>query len=75
MTSKTLEINGKTNPEATVIIITAADQEALQPSSQGNFSTTITLDNGQNLIKIYSIMPDGETISLDRTVTYSTENF
>jgi hypothetical protein len=75
MTSKTLEINGKTNPEATVIIITAADQEVLQPSSQGNFSTTITLDNGQNLIKIYSIMPDGETISLDRTVTYSTENF
>jgi hypothetical protein len=75
LSNKTLSIGGKTNPGATVIIITAADQEVLQPSSQGDFSTTITLDDGQNLIQIRSILPSGETISLQRTVTYSTDSF
>src|ERR1035437_7163295 len=72
---KTLSINGKTNPNATVIIITNADQQLIQPSSQGDFSTTITLDNEQNLIEIRSILPTGETIVVHKTVTYSIEQF
>jgi len=75
LNNKTLSIGGKTNPEATVIIITASDQEVMQPSSQGNFLTTVTLGDGQNLIQIRSILPNGETISLQRTVTYSTDSF
>ena len=73
--SKTLAINGKTNPNATIMIYTSNDQEAIQPSSQGDFSTTITLDNGENLIKLMSILPGGETATLQLTVTYSTEDF
>jgi hypothetical protein len=73
--NKTLSINGKTNPNATVIIITNADQQIIQPSTQGDFSTTITLDNEQNLIEIRSILPTGETIVVHKTVTYSTEQF
>ena len=56
---KTLSINGKTNPNATVIIITNADQQVIQPSTQGDFSTTITLNDGQNLIQIRSILQTG----------------
>jgi hypothetical protein len=75
VSNKTLSISGKTNPGATLIIITGADQQVIQPSTQGDFSTTITLDDGQNLIEMHSILPSGETIMIRRTVTYSTEDF
>jgi hypothetical protein len=73
--SKTLVISGKTNPEATLIVITGADQQVIQPTSQGDFSTTITLGDGQNLIELQSILPTGETTMIKRTITYSIENF
>jgi hypothetical protein len=72
---KTFKINGKANPDATIIVVTENGQQVLQPTSQGAFSTTITLDNGQNVIKIQSILPGGETTMVQRTVTYSTEDF
>jgi len=75
VSNKTLQISGKTTPDATVIIITDANQEIIQPSSQGNFSTTITLENGENVIQVQAIAPDGGTTLLQRTVTYSTEDF
>ena len=73
--NKTLQILGTTNPGATVIIITSSGQDVLQPSSTGNFSTTIILDSGENLINVDSVLPDGEQTSVQRTVTYSTEDF
>ncbi len=75
VTDKTISVGGKTNPDATIIVITASDQQVLQPSSQGDFSTTITLNDDQNIIEIRSILPSGETTTVQRTVTYSTENF
>ena len=75
VSSKTLTINGKTNPNATIIIYTSGDQQVIQPSTQGDFSTTIAIDDGENLIKITSILPGGEITSVQRTVTYSTEKF
>jgi hypothetical protein len=73
--NKTFKISGKTNPDATIVIVTQGDQQILQPTSQGDFSTTTTLDNGQNIVKIQSILPGGETTQTQRTVTYSTEDF
>lgn len=75
VSNKILMISGKTNPESTVIIITDSDQLVLSPSSQGDFSTTITLSGGQNLIRVRAISPNGETTSVQKTVTYSTESF
>ena len=75
VTSKTLSISGKTEPEATVIVITDSGEQVLQPSSQGDFSTTITLADDQNLITVWALAPNGETANLKRTVTYSTDNF
>lgn len=75
VSSKTLTISGKTNPGATIIIYTTSDQQVIQPSTQGDFSTTLILDSGENLLKITSILPSGETTNLYRTVTFSTENF
>ena len=73
--NKTLVISGKTNPNATIIIYTSAGQQVIQPSSQGDFSTTLTLNDGENLLKFMSILPGGETTTMQRTVTYSTEDF
>lgn len=73
--NKTLQISGQTNPEATIVVITDSDQSLLQPTSMGNFSTTITLGTGQNIIEIESILPNGETTTIQRVVTYSTESF
>ncbi len=72
---KILNILGQTSPKATVVIITDSDQQVLKPDSQGNFSTTITLANNQNLITVESILPSGEIETLERTVTFSTSNF
>jgi hypothetical protein len=73
--NKILVVNGKTNPDSTMIIYTDSGQQVIQPSTQGDFSITLTLGNGQNLIKLMSILPSGEKTSLQRTVTYSTESF
>lgn len=75
VSSKTLIISGKTLPQATVIIVTNSDQLVVKPSSQGDFSTTITLENDQNLIRMFALSPNGETVTVQRTVTYSTTSF
>ncbi|HYM65228.1 MAG TPA: hypothetical protein VES68_01980 [Candidatus Sulfotelmatobacter sp.] len=75
VTSKTLNVSGKTNPEATVVVVTDSDQQVFKPSSQGNFSTSVTLTDDQNLITIWAISPNGESTSVQKTVTYSTDNF
>jgi len=73
--NKTLQISGKTTPDATIVIITDASQLVLEPTKDGNFSTTITLDSGQNLITIQAIAKNGETVNVKKTITYSTEDF
>jgi hypothetical protein len=73
--SKTFKIGGKVNPDATVVVITDNGQQVLQPTNQGDFSTTLTLEDGENIIVVQSILPGGETTKIQRTVTYSTEDF
>lgn len=75
VTNKTLIISGKTLPEATVVIVTNSDQLIVNPTSQGDFSTTITLESDQNLIRINALSSNGEIATIERTVTYSTESF
>lgn len=75
VSNKTLSIMGKAPPEATILVITDSDQLVFKPSSQGDFTTTITLDSGLNLINIEAVSPSGEIASVKRTVTYSTESF
>lgn len=75
VSNKSVFISGKTSADATVVIITDSDQLILKPSLQGDFSTTLIINNGQNLIRIRTISPNGEEASAERTVTYSTNNF
>ena len=72
---KIVTVSGKTVPGSLVTISTDVDDQVVSPSSIGNFSATVTIDNGGNIIHVLSIAPNGEEISVDRTVTFSTENF
>ncbi len=75
VTNKVLVISGKTAVNAIVTIVTDTSEDVINPSGNGDFSTTATLDEGQNIIEIIAIAPNGESQRLKRTVTYSQEEF
>lgn len=70
-----IKITGKTDPEAMIVILTDSDEQVLNPTASGNFSTTVTLEKGTNVIEITAVGQDGDTNSIERTVTYTTEAF
>lgn len=73
--SKVLIVSGRTSSNAVVIVITDSSEDVITPSSNGDFSTTVNLDEGQNILEVISIAPNGESIKIKRTVTYSQEEF
>jgi hypothetical protein len=72
---KVITLSGKTDPDSLIIILTEDDEQVLNPSEVGNFTTTVTLVDGENFIQITAIAPNGESVTVDRVVTYSTESF
>lgn len=72
---KTISVSGKTDPSATVAILTTSNQEVISPSKEGDFSTTVQIDEGVNYIKIQAILPNGEIKTVQRVVSYTTEDF
>jgi len=72
---KVITVSGTTVPDAAVIILTPIDEVLAIPTSNGNFSTTADIDDGQNIVEITAIKPGGEKISVQKTVTYSLEEF
>jgi hypothetical protein len=75
VTSRTLTINGKTNPDATIILTTSSDDQIVTPASNGNYSVTTTIASGENQILVTAIGSNGEETSKKITITYSTEDF
>lgn len=72
---KTVTVSGKTTKDATVVILTTSTHEVVKPSNQGDFTTNITIDDGANYIKIQAISPSGEIETVNRIVSYTTEDF
>ena len=72
---KTIKITGKTVPDAKIVILTATNQEAAVPTNDGDFSTDIVLNNGENIIEISAISSSGESVKVRRVVSYTTEEF
>lgn len=72
---KIVTISGKTVPSATIVISTQSTDQVITPASNGNFSTTLAIDDGENQIEITSIASNGEEARIVRTVTYSIESF
>jgi hypothetical protein len=75
LTEKVVAVSGKTLNDATIVIITENDQQVIKPTAVGNFATTVNIESGQNIIKITAFSKNGEQKTIERTVTYSTEDF
>jgi len=75
VTKKVVTISGRTTPDAIISIISKNHQDIITPSQNGEFSTTININDNQNIIEITAIGPNGESEKLVRTVTFSTEEF
>lgn len=73
--SKILVVSGKTTSNAVVIVITDSSEDVITPSLSGDFSTTVNLSEDQNVLEIIAIAPNGESIRIKKTVTYSQEEF
>ena len=64
--SSSLAVKGKTVPRASVNV---NDKETVADGS-GNFSATITLDEGENSIMVVAYDADGKSAEQELTVTY-----
>lgn len=72
---RTITISGKTAPSSTIIITTQTDDQVITSAQNGNFSTSVVIGDGQNIIEITAVLPNGEETKIIRTVTFSTETF
>ncbi|HKC15028.1 MAG TPA: hypothetical protein VKC89_03665 [Patescibacteria group bacterium] len=73
--TRVIKVSGKTDPDAMIIVLTDTDESVLNPTITGEFSTTVTIETGANPIQITAIGKNGETNTIERTITYSTESF
>jgi hypothetical protein len=73
--NKVLTVSGKTQSNAVVTVITDSSNDVVTPDASGNFSTAVNLDDGQNILEVISIAPNGESMTIKKTVTYSQEDF
>lgn len=73
--TRVIKISGKTDPDALIVILTENSEEVLNPTKNGDFSTTITLENGANLLEITAVGKNGDTNTIERTVSFAAENF
>lgn len=72
---RSIQIKGKTNPGATIIVTTNQEDIVAIPTPDGAFSINITIDAGSNRIITRSIAPNGEEAQDIRVVTFTTEEF
>jgi len=75
VSNKIITLSGQTVPDGTIIIITKSGQEVIKPTGMGAFTTTLTLEDGENQIRVIVYGTNGEAVAAQRTITYSTEDF
>ncbi|OGH18127.1 MAG: hypothetical protein A3C22_02835 [Candidatus Levybacteria bacterium RIFCSPHIGHO2_02_FULL_37_10] len=75
VTDKVLTISGRSAGNAAIVIVTDSFEDVIMPALNGDFSATVKIDNGQNIIDVTAIAPNGESVTIKKTVTYSQEEF
>ena len=68
-------MKGSTNPGNVIVVSTNLEDVEVLPSSEGEFSVSVDIDAGANVVLTRAIAPDGNSAQDIRTVTYSTEEF
>ncbi len=69
--NKNLIISGNTNPNASVLISTLSNDSVITSKPDGTFSTDLTLDPGENNLKVVVFDKNGDSRSQERTIYYS----
>jgi hypothetical protein len=72
---KTISVSGKTQPGATVLVSTEDGDQVVEPSGNGSFSLTTTIPDGTSILRITAVLPSGTEKVVQKTITFSTENF
>lgn len=72
---KLITVNGKTDPQATIIVSSEEVDQVIKPAANGDYTVSQTIPDGTTLLHITAIFPNGEEKTITRTVTYSSENF
>ena len=73
--TKLITIKGTAVKGATITVSTDDADQVIQPADSGDFTLTQTIPDGTSVIEFTAIFPDGTQKTIDRTVTFSTENF
>jgi hypothetical protein len=73
--TKLVTIKGTAVKGATITVSTDDADQVVQPADNGDFTLTQTIPDGTSIIEFTAIFPDGTEKKIDRTVTFSTENF
>jgi hypothetical protein len=72
-TSAQITVQGKTNPNSLVTAYTDTQEETFESNENGDFSGTLSLDEGPNEIIFTAYGQDAEEKSETRSVVYITE--
>lgn len=75
VSNRTVKVSGKTVSNAKIVIIASSFEVAAVADRDGNFSTSVSLSENENILQIIAVSPDGENVKTERVVTYTTESF
>ena len=67
-----LQVSGKSDPGSVIIILMSESEVVTKTDNNGNYSTTIKLAAGANILAIRSLNSNRETQEIIRTVVLST---
>jgi len=67
-----IKVNGKTLPEAVIVLIYSEGESIINAGKEGNFEATVSLSGGANQIKITAYDQLGNQKTKNLTVVYST---
>lgn len=72
--NRTVQVKGVTDPENTIVISTNESDTVVSPTSQGDFTASLSIDAGVNKLIVEAIAPSGENKKEIRTISFSTED-
>jgi hypothetical protein len=74
VSSQLLNVTGKTAPEVTVAIYTDTEETSVISSPTGDFTGTIRLQTGINMLTVTAFDEDGQEVSVNMEIVYDQEN-
>ena len=75
VSKRSVKIVGKTAKDATVIVSSEDRDQVAVPAADGSFTLTHTIGGSTTVINITAVFPDGTEKTIQKIITFSTENF